>query len=51
MSTVPVKVPQTRNRRRPKPVAKRGREDKQYHTREERAMFQLGNRAALKETT
>lgn len=48
MESVPVKVPKTRNRRSPKPVAKRGREDKQYHTREERAMFQLGNRAALK---
>ena len=49
--TTRVRTPQTRNRRNPRPVAKRGREDKQYHTREERAMFQLGNRAALKETT
>lgn len=42
-------IPRTRNRRRPKPVAKRGHEDKKYHTRDERQMFQLGNRAALKE--
>lgn len=47
--TARVNPPQTRNRRNPRPVAKRGREDKQYHSREERAMFQLGNRAALKE--
>jgi hypothetical protein len=51
MASVPVPLPKPRNRKNPKPVAKRGREDKQYHTREERAMFQLGNRAALKETT
>ena len=48
---VSVPIPKTRNRKNPKPVAKRGREDKQYHAREERAMFQLGKRAVLKETT
>jgi len=51
MASVPVTLPKTRDRKNPRPVAKRGREDKQYHTREERAMFQLGNRAALKENT
>ncbi len=49
MSQTPGRAPRRRNPRSPKPVAKRGRKNKQYHSREERAMFQLGNRAALKE--
>lgn len=36
---------------KPEPVAKRDRENQKYHNREEREMFQLGQRAELKETT
>lgn len=35
---------------KPEPVAKRGKQQaKKYHNRSEREMFQLGNRADLKE--
>lgn len=33
---------------KPEPKAKRGKQDKQYRTREERETFQLGSRAKLK---
>ena len=40
-----------RNPAAPEPRAKRGRINQKYRSKEERVMFQLGNRATLKETT
>lgn len=40
-----------RNHAAPKPRTKRGRVNQKYRSKEERVMFQLGNRATLKETT
>lgn len=39
-----------RNPAAPEPRHKRGRANPKYRSKEERAMFQLGNRATLKET-
>lgn len=33
---------------KPEPIAKRDRQNDQYHNRTEREMFELGNRATLK---
>lgn len=39
-----------RNPAAPEPRPKRGRANKKYRSKAEREMFQLGNRATLKET-